>query len=101
MRSTGSHDVEIDHAFLSEAVMQRIRRPAGKWHPFMHTVVLVAVPVFYGAYLGVAEKAREIAIGLAARKKNDPLTAMIAGELENQIVNAQVIHASMIALAAS
>lgn len=101
MRGTGSHDVQIDHAFLNDAAMQGVRRPAGKWHPFMHTVALVALPVFYGAYLGVAEKARELAIGLAARKSNDPLTAVLAGELENQIVAAQVLHASMVALTAS
>ncbi len=101
MRGTGSHDVEIKDVFLSDAVMQGVRRPAGKWHPFMHAVVLAALPIFYGAYLGVAEKAREIALGLAARKKEDPLIAVTAGELENQIVTAQLTHASMVALAAS
>jgi acyl-CoA dehydrogenase len=101
MRGTGSHDVEINDVFLADAVMQGIRRPAGKWHPFMHTVVLAALPIFYGAYLGVAENAREIALGLAARKKDDPLVAVLAGELENYIVTAQMTHDSMIALTAS
>lgn len=101
MRGTGSHDVEIKDAFLPDAVMQGVRRPAGKWHPFMHTVALAAVPIFYGAYLGVAEKAREIALRLASRKKQDPLVAVIAGEMENQIVAARMAHDSMIALAAS
>jgi acyl-CoA dehydrogenase len=98
MRATGSHDVEIKDAFLPDAVMQGVRRPAGKWHPFMHTVVLVALPIFYGAYLGVAEAARGIALSIAARKKQDPLTAVLVGEMENQIVTAQVMHASMLAM---
>jgi alkylation response protein AidB-like acyl-CoA dehydrogenase len=71
------------------------------WHPFMHAVVLVAVPIFYGAYLGVAEKAREIALGLAMKRKHDPLVAMVAGEMENEIVAAQITHADMIALTSS
>jgi alkylation response protein AidB-like acyl-CoA dehydrogenase len=101
MRGTGSHDVEIKNAFISDAVTQGVRRPVGKWHPFMHTVVLVAVPIFYAAYLGVAEKAREIALGLAAKRKHDPLVAVVAGEMENEIVAAQMAHASMTALTAT
>ena len=60
MRGTGSHDIDIKNAFVPDAATQGVRRPAGKWHPFMHSVVLAALPIFYGAYLGVAEKAREI-----------------------------------------
>jgi alkylation response protein AidB-like acyl-CoA dehydrogenase len=98
MRGTGSHDVEIKNVFLPDAVMQGVRRRAGVWHPFMHTVVLAAMPIFFGAYLGVAEHMREIALSLAGRRKQDPLTALLAGELENQIVAAQIAHASMVAL---
>jgi acyl-CoA dehydrogenase len=46
MRGTGSHDVELDNVFLPDAVMQGVRRAAGKWHPFMHAVMLAALPVF-------------------------------------------------------
>ena len=99
MRGTGSHDVEIANAFLPDAVMQGVRRPAGQWHPFMHTVVLVAPAIFYAAYVGVAESARDHALALARRRKDDPLVAVLAGELENQIVTAQIAHDSMVALA--
>ena len=101
MRGTGSHDVEIKDVFLPDAVMQGVRRPAGKWHPFMHTVALVALPVFYSAYVGVLDAAREIALGLAARRKDDPLVAVVAGEMENQVVTAQIAHESMITLTAT
>jgi len=101
MRGTGSHDVDIKNAFLPDAVMQGVRRPAGKWHPFMHAVVLAAVPVFYSAYVGVLDAARDIALGLAARRKDDPLVAIVAGEMENQVVTAQMAHASMVALTAT
>ena len=101
MRGTGSHDVALENVFLPDAAMQGVRRAAGKWHPFMHTVVLAALPIFNGAYLGIAERMREIALSLCARKKEDPLTAQVAGELENQIVAAQIAHASMVALVES
>jgi acyl-CoA dehydrogenase len=101
MRGTGSHDVEITNVFLPDAVMQGVRRPSGKWHPFMHAVALAALPIFNAAYLGVAEQARALALNLAARRKNDPLTAILAGELENQIVTAQIAHASMVDLTAT
>ena len=101
MRGTGSHDVDIKDAFLPDAVMQGVRRPAGKWHPFMHAVVLVALPVFYSAYVGVLDAARDIALGLASRKKDDPLVAITAGEMENQVVAAQITHESMIGLTAT
>jgi acyl-CoA dehydrogenase len=98
MRGTGSHDVELKGVFLPDAVMGGVRRAAGKWHPFMHAVALAALPVFYAAYLGVAEAARDIALRLAARKKQDPATALLVGEMENLLVTAQLAHASMVEL---
>jgi acyl-CoA dehydrogenase len=100
MRATGSHDVEIKDAFLPDAIMQGVRRPAGKWHPSVYPVVQVALPLVYSAYVGVTETARGIALSLAGRKKEDPLIAVVAGELENEVVAAQVALESMIALAA-
>jgi acyl-CoA dehydrogenase len=101
MRGTGSHDVELDQVFVPDAAMGGVRRPVGKWHPFMHTVSLVALPVFNAAYLGVAEAARDLALKLAARKKDEPQTALLVGEMENQLVTAQLAHASMVQLAAT
>jgi acyl-CoA dehydrogenase len=101
MRGTGSHDVELDRVFVPDAATGGVRRPVGKWHPFMHTAALVALPVFYGAYLGVAEGARNLALQFAARKKDDVLVAVSVGEMENQLVTAQLAHASMVQLAAT
>ena len=44
MRGTGSHDILLDGVFVPDAAAKGVRRPAGKWHPFMHTVALVALP---------------------------------------------------------
>ena len=47
------------------------RRPAGKWHPLFHAITLVAFPLIYSTYVGLAQAAREI---VAA----DPLEREIA-----------------------
>jgi alkylation response protein AidB-like acyl-CoA dehydrogenase len=101
MRGTGSHDIELDRVFVPDAVTGGVRRPVGKWHPFMHTAALVALPVFYGAYLGVAEAARDLALKLAARRRDDVLVTVSVGEMENQLVTAQLAHTSMVQLAAT
>lgn len=100
MRGTGSHDIQLEGVFIPEAAVG-LRRPAGKWHPFMHTICVIALPVVYAAYLGTAEAAREVALKLAARKKDDPSLSLILGEMEREIVTARVVHADMVALAAT
>jgi alkylation response protein AidB-like acyl-CoA dehydrogenase len=101
MRGTGSHDVELEGVFVPDAAMGGVRRPAGKFHPFIDIVCLMALPVIYSAYLGVAESARDLALRLAARKREDPLVQLLAGEMENQLVTAQLAHDGMLAVAAS
>jgi acyl-CoA dehydrogenase len=101
MRGTGSHDVQLENVFVPDAAMGGVRRAAGKWHPFMHIVCMVVFPVFYGAYLGVAEAARDIALRIAQRKKADPLVAILVGEMENQLITAQLAHASLVEITAT
>lgn len=98
MRGTGSHDIQLEGVFVPDAAMGGTRRPVGKWHPFMHTVTMAALPVFYAAYLGVAEAARDLAIQLCAKKKDDPYVPFLLGEMENQLVRAQLAHAGMVDL---
>ena len=97
MRGTGSHDIQLDSVFVPDASAGGVKRPAGKWHPFMHTAALVACPVFYAAYLGTAEAARDLAIAMAKKKKDDHV-ALLVGEMENQLVTAQLAHAAMVDL---
>jgi acyl-CoA dehydrogenase len=99
MRGTGSHDVELKDVFIPEAVTQSVRRPAGKWHPSFHAVAMLALPVVYSAYLGATETARDLAIAAAKKRKEDPSTAHLVGEMEYHLVTAQAVHADMIELA--
>lgn len=98
MRGTGSTDVELKDVFVPDAAMGGLKREPGKWHPFMHLVVLSAMPIVYAAYLGVAESAREIALGLSKKKKDDPHVPYLVGEMDNLLLTAQLVHASMVEL---
>jgi acyl-CoA dehydrogenase len=99
MRGTGSHDIQLQDVFVPDAVTQGVRRPAGKWHGSVHTVALVALPIVYAAYLGVAEAARELALAAVKKRKDDPGAVYLVGEMEAQLVTAQVVHADAVALA--
>jgi acyl-CoA dehydrogenase len=101
MRATGSHDIELDSVFLPDAVMGGVRRAAGKWHPFMHTILMVVSPIFYGAYVGAAEAARDVALGAASKKRDDVHTAYLVGELDQHLTQAQLALQSMIDIVAN
>jgi acyl-CoA dehydrogenase len=99
MRATGSHDIELTNVFVPDAAAGGVRRPAGKWHPAMHAVAIVALPIIYGAYLGIAESARDRAIAIARsskKNKDETVLAIVAGEMETELATAQVAHASMV-----
>jgi len=98
MRGTGSNDLMLEDVFIPDAMMGGVRRPAGKWHASVHAVTLNALPIVYGAYVGVAEAARDLAIEIARKKKDDPGLPYLIGEMENQLVTAQIALASATAL---
>ena len=100
MRGTGSHDVQIDGAFVPDAAVA-LTRPQGKWHPSMHTVALVALPVIYAAYLGVAEGARDIAVKACAKKRDNADVQGLAGEMDTELEAARLAWRSMVELGAA
>jgi alkylation response protein AidB-like acyl-CoA dehydrogenase len=101
MRGTGSNDIQLEGVFIPDTAMSGVRRTAGKWHPSVHLITLVALPLIYAAYRGIAETARDLALEMAKRRKNDPNMAYTVGEMENQLVTAQLAHASLIELVTS
>ena len=78
MRGTGSHDVLIDGHVVPEAGVA-VRRKAGEWHAIFQIISTIAFPLIYSVYLGVAEAARDIAIGLARRKPASRHAVELAG----------------------
>jgi alkylation response protein AidB-like acyl-CoA dehydrogenase len=99
MRATGSNDVVIEDVFIPEAAIGG-RRPKGTWGIF-HLVMKIAIPLIYSVYLGVAEKARDTALQLAAKKREDAETRMNVGEMENALRSARLAVTEMLRLADS
>ena len=96
MRGTGSHDVLIEGHVVPEAAVA-VRRKAGEWHPLFHIIATIAFPLVYSVYLGVAESARDLAIGLAKRKGPGRHTIELAGRMETELAAARLAHESMMA----
>jgi alkylation response protein AidB-like acyl-CoA dehydrogenase len=96
MRGTGSHDVLIEGHVVPEAAVS-VRRKAGEWHPIFQIIATIAFPLIYSVYLGVAESARDIAIGLAQRKTPNKHAIELAGRMETELTAARLAHESMLA----
>jgi acyl-CoA dehydrogenase len=97
MRGTGSHDITFEDVFVPDAAVA-LKRPSGKWHPLIHTVVMCALPVFNAVYVGVAEAARAVALEVARKKRDDHVVQILAGEVENELATAQLALAKMVDL---
>lgn len=99
MRGTGSNDIVIDGAFVAESSVSG-RRPKGSWGPF-HLVVMIALPLVYSVYVGVAEAARDVALARVQAKGMDHGTQLAVGEMDTTLRGAQIAIESAIAYAAS
>jgi acyl-CoA dehydrogenase len=82
MRGSGSHDTELKNVFVPDAAISG-RREQGKWHMLFHIISMIAFPLIYSAYLGVAEGARAKALEIARHKPDDGQLAYLVGEMEN------------------
>jgi acyl-CoA dehydrogenase len=99
MRGTGSNDVLLDGLLVPEQAVVA-RRPQGKWHPSIHLAGLMALPIIYAVYVGLAERAREIALKAAVKRRDDPAVPLLVGELDNQLAIARLTLDRMVNLAA-
>jgi alkylation response protein AidB-like acyl-CoA dehydrogenase len=88
MRGTGSHDIMIDGHVVPDAGVS-LSREAGKWHPLFQIIATIAFPLVYAVYLGVAEHARDIALGLAKQKHNHHALEL-AGRMETELAAARL-----------
>ena len=95
MRGTGSHDIELKEVFVADAAISG-RRPQGKWHPLFHAISMIALPLIYSAYVGVAEGARAKALSVARRRPDDGSLAYLVGEMENAFATAEMALDRMI-----
>lgn len=96
MRGTASHDVLFQDVFVPDAAVS-VRRPPGVWHPIMHLISMVAFPLVYAVYTGVAEAACDLAIAAARRKGTTSVE--LVGELQTEWTATRIAHDSMVAFA--
>ncbi len=96
MRSTASNDVVLDNVFVPQAAVA-VRRPQGKWHPLFHLISMLALPLVYSVYLGVAEAARERALAIVRKRRPDEHLLQAVGEMETRLESARVAHAAWVA----
>jgi alkylation response protein AidB-like acyl-CoA dehydrogenase len=100
MRGTGSHDIAIENVAVADAGVS-VRRPKGTWHRFFDVVSPLIWPLVLSAYVGVAETAADIALGLAKKRANDTITQDAVGEMRTQLLLAQETLDRMTAVASS
>lgn len=95
MRGTGSHDVIIDGHVVPDAAIA-LKRKAGEWHPLFQIIGTIAFPLVYSAYLGVAESACAIAIGLGSKRRVDRNVTQLVGRMQTELKAAQLARQWMI-----
>jgi acyl-CoA dehydrogenase len=100
MRGTGSHDIELTDVFIADAAIGG-KRPQGKWHPLFHIISMIAFPLVYSAYLGVAEAARDLAVEKTRKRNADHRSVELIGSIDNELTMARLARQEMIAAAAT
>lgn len=100
MRGTGSHDIILSNVFVADASVAG-KRPQGKWHPLFHAISMIAFPLVYSAYVGVAQAARDRTLEYVKKRSQDGHLAYLFGGLENELTAAHLALKHMITVAAS
>ena len=98
MRATGSQTIIFNDVFIPDSAIV-LERPKNEFHPVWNVVLTVAMPLIMAAYVGIAEKAMEIAIekGKKYLRNNNHMVYMI-GKLNNSLLSAQSQWKAMIEL---
>lgn len=98
MRGTGSNDVVFENVFVPDGAIAG-KRPQGEWHMLFHIISMIAFPLIYSAYLGVAEGAREKALEAARKRPVGGPLDLLVGEMDNELLAARLAHRRMVGIA--
>jgi alkylation response protein AidB-like acyl-CoA dehydrogenase len=99
MRATGSQTIVFDRVFVPDAAIV-LERPRSGFHPVWDVVLTVAMPLIMSVYVGIAEKAMEIAVSIGKNyPRNQKHFPYIVGQMNNTLVSARTQWQAMVALA--
>ncbi|HIK17919.1 MAG TPA: acyl-CoA dehydrogenase family protein [Leptolyngbyaceae cyanobacterium M33_DOE_097] len=98
MQGTGSHNVVLTDVFIPDAGIA-LRRPQGKWHPLFHIISMLAIPLIYSVYVGVAEAARDLAVRVIQKRPANNQIAYLVGGIENELMAARLALQNMVTIA--
>lgn len=96
MRGTGSNTTKFDGVFVPDDAIA-LDRPRHGWHPAWNVVLTCAAPIYTAPYVGVAEAACALARDAARSRASNPSVPYLLGEMENQLVIAQMALREMVA----
>ncbi len=98
MRATGSQTIVFDNVFVPDSAIA-LERPRTGYHPVWDVVLTVAMPLIMSAYVGIAEKAMDIALTIGKKyQRNQKHLPYIMGKLNNTLLSAQTQWQAMHAL---
>lgn len=100
MRGTGSHTIVLSDVFVADNAIA-LKRSQGKWHPLFHTISMLAFPLIYSVYVGVAEAARDRAIQQIRTRSESEHSCYLIGGMENELTAAKLALQHMITVAES
>ena len=99
MRGTGSNTIILDNVFIPDEAIA-LERLQGDFHPFWNVVLTVAMPLIMSVYVGITEKAADIAIEHAKNSKQQKAFIPAAlGDMNNSLTAARVQWQDMVRIA--
>ncbi len=98
MRATGSQTIVFEKVFVPESSIV-LARPQNGFHPVWDVVLTVALPLIMASYVGIAEKAMEIALAVGSKyQRNQQHFPYIIGKMNNALVSARSQWTTMVML---
>lgn len=89
MRGTGSQTIIFDNVMIADSAIT-LERPRDEFHMIWDLVLTVAVPLIMSAYVGIAEKAANIALEKGKKYiRNQQFLPFMIGKMHNSLLSAQ------------
>ncbi|NJO40358.1 MAG: acyl-CoA dehydrogenase [Cyanobacteria bacterium CRU_2_1] len=98
MQGTGSHTIVLSDVFVPDTGIA-LKRSQGEWHPLFHLISMVAFPLIYSVYVGVAEAARDLTVQLIQQRPENDHICYLVGGIENELMAAKLALQHMMTVA--